>query len=121
MHESYNEDDYYEDDYDDTHNYSDDQPNWTKFYFTFDVNNYALSNWIKDVYGGLNNISGFPIKNIDWSSFYVGNNKYQEAVWKNKYFIHDELDAEYKNHLKHNAVHFIQQPLYYKSMFDILN
>jgi len=52
---------------------------------------------------------------------YFGQNQYGEAIWKFKYFINNDLDIEYKNHLASNAAHILQQPQYYRSMFDILN
>ena len=55
------------------------------------------------------------------NSLFLGNNHYKEPVYKTKYFVHNKLDAEYRNHLVSNAVHFLQQPNYYEGLFDILN
>lgn len=52
---------------------------------------------------------------------YLGSNHYQEAIWKNKYFVNNKLDRLYKNHISSNAAHFLKQPMYYKGLFDILN
>ena len=52
---------------------------------------------------------------------YLGSNYYDEAIWKTKYFLRNEINQSYKNHLTNHASHFVRQPHYYKSMFDILN
>ena len=52
---------------------------------------------------------------------YLGSNHYDEAVWKAKYFIVNEIDQEYKKHIVQHAQHFLKQPSYYRGMFDILN
>lgn len=54
-------------------------------------------------------------------SLYVGCNQFKEHIWKDKYFIKDSLQTEYLNHLQCHAAYFVQQPLYYNSMFEILN
>lgn len=54
-------------------------------------------------------------------SLYVGCNQFKEPIWKDKYFIKDSLQTEYLNHLQCHAAYFVQQPLYYNSMFEILN
>jgi|APCry1669189000_1035189.scaffolds.fasta_scaffold05808_4 hypothetical protein len=128
MHEPY--DDYYEDNYDDSHDYDQGKSNLDKFYFKFYVHSNPLSDWLKNTIDDLINktpvslpMTGFVPSYTGASNtpLYVGNNQYQETIWKNKYFIEAKIDIEYKNHLKNNAVHFVQQPLYYRSMFDILN
>ena len=82
------------------------------------------------VFGGGKNksIKKFPVSDAlsngalsDKYFMYLGSNHYDEAVWKTKYFINDRIDQKYKNHIAHNAVHFIKQPNYYRGMFDILN
>ena len=137
MHESY-DDEYYEDNYDDSHDYDQGQSNLDKFYFKFYVDSTPLSDWFKNAIDDM--IKNTPPKKIDWKSasvpmtglfpsylgasntpLYVGNNQYQEPIWKTKYFIEDKIDTSYRNHIKNNPVHFIQQPNYYKGMFDILN
>lgn len=55
------------------------------------------------------------------SSLYLGNNYYNEGVWKKAHFAKNCLTTEYKQHLNANAVHILQQPNYYKGMFDIQN
>lgn len=62
--------------------------------------------------------------NSKWSDdyfMYLGNNAFQEPIWKMKYFLIDEISQAYKKHIVANAKHFLQQPEYYKGMFDILN
>ncbi len=52
---------------------------------------------------------------------YLGSNHYQEPIWKTKYFINNKLNTFYKNHIASHAAYFLQQPSYYKGMFDNLN
>lgn len=52
---------------------------------------------------------------------YLGSNGHDEAIWKKKFFVLNKLEQDYKNHISSNAAHFLRQPNYYKSMFDILN
>jgi len=52
---------------------------------------------------------------------FIGKNIYGEQVFKSKYFVVDELRNEYLNHIRQHAAHTLQQPEYYKSMFEILN
>lgn len=134
MHEYYDyddNDDNYNDDYDYDNNYDP-----YKFYFKFDVGNSSLSDWlektIKDI---MNNpvVSGFPVVSLPVNSYfsntvnglgsvlYLGNNYQNDQIWKTKYFIKNELEIEYKNHIKSHPAHFVNQPSYYNSMFDILN
>ena len=134
MHEDY-EDDNYDDD--------DSQANLEsqyKKYFKFDPD--AWDAWGKMLYNTLNDIvesspnvwyvHGFPFKSIPVNDYFsnagsfknslcLGSNHYKEPIYKTKYFIHNKLDTDYKNHLRSNAVHFLQQPNYYEGMFDILN
>lgn len=141
-------DDQYDDEYDDDdyHDYDHPSLNPNQWYFSFDVsNNSGLSKWLVDMLSNLkwtsdsdinifdiNNIPGFPVKKFPVNSWnpntggtkkpqYLGSNYYGEQIWKSKYFVSDPINQEYKNHLQHNAAHFIRQPKYYKGMFDILN
>lgn len=57
----------------------------------------------------------------DNSSLYLGNNYWNEGVWKKKHFIQNKLASEYVNHLQSHARHFLQQPKYYKGLYEILN
>jgi hypothetical protein len=134
--ENYNYDDDYEDSQDDLESHH-------KNYFKFDPD--AWDAWGKMLYDTLNDIVEYPsnVWYIDASfpiakgsfpvndyfsnagsfknSLYLGNNHYKEPIYKSKYFIHNKLDTEYKNHLIANAIHFLKQPNYYMGMFDILN
>lgn len=128
MHESY-EDDYYNDNCDDSQDYDQSQPDWNKFYFKFDVTHSPLSDWVKKTVDKLlgDQFVSFPVN--DWLSntagvnslLYLGNNHYNEPIYKAKHFLIDSLGLKYTKHLEQHAVHFIQQPSYYKSMFDLLN
>ena len=138
MNDPYNDDDGYDDDqYDHDYN-SEDKYKW---YFKFDVgHNSPLSSWINDIINNIINPSdisinqtpGFPIQKFPVNSWnpntanhikfqYLGSNYIGEPVWKSKYWVIEPLNQEYKLHLEHHAAHFIRQPQYYKSMFDILN
>jgi hypothetical protein len=133
------EDDHYDDDYDDSS--QDNLESQHKNYFKFDPG--AWDAWGKMLYEALNDIVEYP-SNVWYigpgfdkgslpvndyfsksgnfkNSLYLGNNHYKEPVYKTKYFVHNKLDTEYRNHLVSNAVHFLQQPTYYEGLFDILN
>ena len=133
------EDDNYEDDYDDSS--QDNLESQHKNYFKFDPD--AWDAWGKFLSDALNDIVEYP-SNVWYigpgfdkgslpvndyfsksgnfkNSLFLGNNHYKEPVYKTKYFVHNKLDTEYRNHLVSNAVHFLQQPTYYEGLFDILN
>jgi len=55
------------------------------------------------------------------NSLYLGNNYYNEDVWKNKHFIENKLHNEYVAHLQSHAGYFLRQPGYYKELYEILN
>lgn len=57
----------------------------------------------------------------DNSSLYLGNNYWNEGVWKKKHFVQDKLANEYINHLQSHAGYFLRQPKYYKGLYEILN
>ena len=67
-----------------------------------------VSSWLSSIAG-------------DNSSLYLGNNYWNEGVWKKKHFIQDKLANEYVKHLQSHAGHFLQQPKYYKGLYEILN
>lgn len=54
-------------------------------------------------------------------SLYLGNNYYNEGVWKKKHFVEDKLGNEYIKHLQSHAGYFLRQPKYYKGLHEILN
>jgi hypothetical protein len=129
MHDPYDDD---EDGYDDEY-YNYDygaKYNLYKFFFTFDVGNTPLSGWlekmIKDTFDS-QNISGFPVNSWnpntanDKKFQYLGSNYAGEVIWKSNYWVIDPINQEYKAHLQSNAGYFVQQPNYYKGLFDILN
>lgn len=70
----------------------------------FTINNASIKDTSKDKY-----------------FMYLGSNYYNEGVWKSKYFIVDDIEVEYKQHLVSNAAHFLRQPHYYKGLYDNLN
>lgn len=126
MHEEY--DDYEDDDYP-----NQDYPESKyKYYFKFDPQ--AWDAWGKWLYDSLNNavgsdpnvwyVSGFPTHKqykINKNLQYLGKNSDGNEIWKSKYFICDPIAIEYVEHIKSNAVYFLQQPHFYRGMFDILN
>jgi hypothetical protein len=146
MHDPYDdEDDGYDDDYYD-HDYND-QYDPYKFYFKFDVSqNPTFSKWINDIVNNLinpledsimdqvdkawgvdKNVFVFPVNSWNPNTGgknlpqYLGSNYNKEPIWKNKYFINNNINNQYKQHLQSNAAHFVKQPNYYKGLFDILN
>jgi len=142
MNDPYDDEPYNDyDDYDDSHDYDYSQSDWKKFYFKFDINPYgSLSDWFKKMMEDLINYKtptlpegfspvSFPVNDL-FSQYtasgsnpllYLGNNHYNEPIWKKKDFIQDKLGIAYVLHLQSNAGHFISQPRYYKGLFDILN
>jgi hypothetical protein len=54
-------------------------------------------------------------------SLYLGNNYWNEGIWKMKYFVYNKLQKEYELHLQSHAKHVVSQPRYYESLFEILN
>jgi hypothetical protein len=57
----------------------------------------------------------------DKTSLYLGNNQYNEGIWKMKYFVYNKLQKEYELHLQSHAGYVVSQPRYYESLFEILN
>jgi hypothetical protein len=137
MHEDYDYDDDEYDDYDNHDNLNDKY----KHYFKFDPQ--AWDVWGKWLYDALNDIvetspnvwyiGGIPTNKFPVNSYfsstgknenfyqYLGSNYQGYEVWKTQYFINDPINYAYKLHLQSNAKHFLQQPNYYKGLFDILN
>jgi hypothetical protein len=117
MHESYED------------NHDDSQSDWNKFYFKFDVTHSPLSDWVKKTVDKLlgDQFVSFPVN--DWLSntgggnslLYLGNNHYNEPIYKTKHFIENKLLNTYTNHIQQHALYFIKQPMYYKGLYDILN
>jgi len=137
MHENYDDYDYdYEDD--DSQDHFDDQ---YKHYFKFDPE--AWDAWGKWLYDALNDIVessenvwyayGFPkgfvpmngyFSNTEGGQYpplYLGNNHYDEAIYKKLYAISDNINILYKNHIQQHSAHFLQQPNHYFGLYDILN
>ena len=135
MHQDPEHSDYDDDDY----NYYPEYNNYGYPYSKkFDLNWAAWEEWLSDaikeianekdnvwLFGGYKPLSkkGNPTsKKLDDKYFmYLGNNQYDEAVWKTKYFDINKLELQYKNHLASNASYFLKQPMYYRGMFDNLN
>jgi hypothetical protein len=57
----------------------------------------------------------------DKTSLYLGNNQYNEGIWKMKYFVYNKLQKEYELHLQSHARHIVSQPRHYEGLFEILN
>ena len=145
MHEPYDDyDDYNEENYDYSQDYDQNQSDWSKFYFKFDVSNSPVSDWFQKMINEW--IKSIPPKKIDWnikeffpsvslpvnnwshntesgfnSPLYLGVNYYNQPIWKSKYFVLDKMKNNYINHLTSHAVYFLKQPSHYKGLFDILN
>jgi hypothetical protein len=119
-----------------------------KFYFQIDtewIKKYMdnlLNKWISKevIEDALNNLPQYKIEPVDgfsfvslpvnsWfsntvadsSSLYLGNNYWNEGVWKKKHFIANKLQNEYINHLQSHAGYFLSQPKYYNGLYEILN
>lgn len=132
-------DPYDDDDYDDDNNYDNLEDKY-KHYFKFDPE--AWDVWGKWLYDALSDVvefspnvwytHGFPSNSFPVNSYfsntgkdntfqYLGNNYDGAKIWKKKYFVHSQIDIDYFNHLRSNAVHFLNQPQYYQGLFEILN
>lgn len=57
----------------------------------------------------------------DKTSLYLGNNQYNEGIWKMKYFVHNKLQKEYELHLQSHAGYVVSLPRYYQGLHEILN
>lgn len=98
-----------------------------KFYFQIDTD--WINKYIDQIIHNLKDFEPISLPVNSWNSstddlkksLYLGNNYYKEQIWKTKYFIKNKIEIEYKNHIKNNSIHIINQPQYYKGMFDILN
>lgn len=55
-----------------------------------------------------------------YDTYYVGSNIHSNNIYKKNILI-DKLNIEYKNHINSHAKHFLEQPDYYRGMFEILN
>lgn len=142
MHESYDEND--EDEYgEDQYNHDYPPKNPYQWYYKFDITSDSpVSKWFDDLINdfiknssndyNIVSIPGFYSKKFPVNSWnpdtdkgnsfqYLGSNYQGSPIWKTEYFIIDRLNSEYKLHLQSHANHFVKQPHYYKSMFDILN
>lgn len=52
---------------------------------------------------------------------YLGQNLFDEGMWKYKYFIKNYINIEYQQHLISHAKYVLSQPLYYRSLYEIMN
>lgn len=78
--------------------------------------------WIFGNYQTPSNKSNSNTKKLSDKYFmYLGNNQYDESIWKAKYFISDKINRQYQNHISSRPGYFLKQPYYYKGMFDNLN
>jgi len=114
-------------------NQNEDDEGQHKFYFKFDVDafsdlfkDYSLDDLfeqsIKKIESYMFQAYSEPTPLVDINTFILlGKNSYNEEVYKNKFFAVDALHIEYLNHLRSHAAHFLQQPQYYRGMFEILN
>jgi len=137
MHQDPEHNEYDDDDYNYYPDYNDyGYPDYSK---KFNVDWAAWEKWlakaIKDIVEEDNNVWVFghkllgntkdnnkKNKKLDDKYFmYLGSNHYDEAVWKSKYFINDEIEKDYKNHISARPGYFLKQPSHYKGLFEILN
>jgi hypothetical protein len=125
-----NQDPEHEDYDDDEYKYYPNEYNEFGYPKQFNIDWAAWEKWLKDaldeiVQEGDNtwlvNPSAKSKKSKEQLFAYLGTNSYNEAVWKNKYFVVDQINKQYNNHIVSHAAHFLKQPAYYKGLFDILN
>lgn len=140
MHQDPEHEDYDDDEYNHYPQYNEyGYPSYSK---KFDIDWAAWEQWLskalKDIVEEDNNVwvfghhikpsKKFPVSDVlpkgtlsDKYFVYLGSNHYDEAIWKAKYFVINELDIEYKNHIRSNAAYFLKEPSYYKGLFENLN
>jgi hypothetical protein len=118
----------------------DDQPEYDPFKYYFQIDTEWMKKYmdqvikkLNDVWNSdINSIDGLPIVSLpvndyfsntegDKTSLYLGNNQYNEGIWKIKYFVYNKLQKEYELHLQSHASHIVRQPQYYQSLYEILN
>lgn len=126
MHQDPEHEDYDDDDYKHYPEYNDyGYPLNNKYNIDWAAWEQWLSKTIKDIVKEDNGFWKAPVnnqKNISDKYFmYIGNNMYDESLWKPKYFIADDIQIAYNNYLASNAAYILIQPTYYKSMFENLN
>ena len=125
----------------DENDYDKDNADWNKFYFKFDVTSSPLSDWVQKMIDQIvgksvpldpNTIGyspvSFPVNGCfsntvsgGNSLLYLGNNHYNEPIYKAKHFLENKVQNAYTNHLQQHASYFVKQPAYYKGLYDILN
>jgi len=135
MHQDPEHSDYDDDDYNYYPEYNDYGYPYSK---KFDLNWAAWEEWLSDaikeianekdnvwLFGGYKPLSkkgNSTSKKLDDKYFmYLGNNQYDEAIWKTKYFNINKLELQYKNQLASYPGYFLSQPQYYKGLFENLN
>ena len=52
--------------------------------------------------------------------YYLGTKSDQSEVYKHKMIV-DSLDIQYRKHIESHAKYFLQEPSYYKNLYEILN
>lgn len=140
MHQEPEYDDYDDDEY----NYYPEKhkKNEPEIPFSFDWNTWEI--WLADViqdivteenkdgvswtftfpeYSSSKEINTNEISNSDIEKkfIYLGQNCFDESVWKYKYFAKDYINIEYQQHLISHAKHILSQPAYYRSLYEIMN
>ena len=119
----------YDDDFEEQEDYykKDNAQNQYEKFFSIDPSLWAkYGNWFNEIADGLfqsePNVWIVASNNFKkaYGTYYVGSNIHNSDIYKQNILI-DKLNIEYKNHIKSHAKHFLEQPNYYKGMFEILN
>lgn len=62
----------------------------------------------------------YPASINDNFFYYLGTKNDQSQVYKSKMIL-DSLDMQYRKHIESHARYFLQEPSYYKNLYEILN
>lgn len=110
-----------------------------KHFFKIDVDGFSdLNKMLKDMLFGsygdadysdyINSFSSYiydmynqPTDLHNYGVIFIGKNSYNEQVFKPDHFVEDKLHQSYLNHIRANAVYFLQEPKYYNGLYEILN
>lgn len=122
-------------DYDDD-DYQEEQPPQHKFQFDMSAWEEWLADTIQNIVEEETNvwIFGHNIKNdspvtdslpkgmSNEAMFaYLGSNPTDQTLWKKDLFVQNKLAQRYINYLQANSKYILQEPEYYKGLFDNLN
>jgi hypothetical protein len=78
-----------------------------QYFFNFDIDPKTIENIVTSM------ISSFFINNLNFKSSHIS--------WQSKHFVLNKILIDYKQHTQNNAEYLLNEPIYYRSLFDIMN